>query len=65
MLCAYCKEPMNEGAGVCKACGRKQPMSRVARDKWWRWLTLAVLIVPVLGALIYWAYYSIDPTFWK
>lgn len=28
MQCAFCLEPLNEGASVCKTCGRKQPASK-------------------------------------
>ncbi len=33
VTCAFCREPVNAGATVCKSCGRKQPASDQTRRK--------------------------------
>lgn len=55
MQCAFCKEEMNEGASVCKVCGRSQPLSPEQRKK--RWVIAitgisAFALIGILGWLI-------------
>jgi hypothetical protein len=56
MKCAYCLEPMNEGARVCRACGRKQPAPRDVVERRWRTaglLALAVVAVAPAGYFLW------------
>jgi hypothetical protein len=54
MKCAYCREEMNEGATVCKTCGRQQPPTAEqqtdTRRKWFLVLLVLVFIVPLVAA---------------
>jgi hypothetical protein len=47
MNCAFCLEPMNDGATACKTCGRKQPAGE--QTVTWRWKIAGVTLL-ALGA---------------
>ncbi len=53
MKCIYCLEPMNDGAVVCKTCGRKQPLVGEARTER---LMASVAIVFGIGLATLFAY---------
>lgn len=50
MKCAYCLEAMNDAAKVCKACGRKQPLtSPEIKQRVARYFLAVVAILAVAG----------------
>lgn len=54
--CAYCLEPLNAGASVCRACGRKQPPSAETIAFRWRgfWaLSATAVLVAGVGVWIW------------
>ena len=51
--CKWCREPLNEGAVVCRACRRKQPLPEKVRDRRIAFAILAVFAVAVIGFLVY------------
>jgi len=54
MICAFCLEPINEGARVCKACTRKQPMCDAQRSLMRRMALRLGIAALVVGALALW-----------
>ena len=55
MKCAYCLEDMNEGATVCRACAREQPLpaEQISERRQRFWLILIGSVVGV--ALVGWS----------
>jgi hypothetical protein len=58
MKCAYCLEDMNEGARVCRACRREQPLPPEAVKQRNMKLAVIALVVLAAGAVGYYLYDS-------
>jgi hypothetical protein len=58
MNCVFCLEPMNEGARVCKTCGRKQPASRETVRKRIHVAIAAVVAVAITTAIVSFFWYQ-------
>lgn len=52
-ICVYCREPLNEGATVCRACGRRSPRTQAEKEKlYWIIFGLAVLICGTTAIIV-------------
>ena len=52
-VCAYCLEPLNDGAKACRACGRRQPATEAQVDRRAVVAVLAVLAALLVGVVGY------------
>jgi hypothetical protein len=59
MKCAYCLEEMNEGASVCRVCGRTQPRSPEQRLRRAYFIAVALIVAIPAGVGAYFVYDSI------
>ncbi len=55
MNCAFCLEPMNDGATVCKACGRKHAASS---DVIGHRIGVSVVVIIAIAVLVLVAFFS-------
>ena len=54
MNCLHCLEPMNEGATICKACGRRQRRSLGDLDSFsWFLIAMGAFICVLIGLAIF------------
>ena len=60
MKCGFCLEELNEGASVCRGCGRKQLLSAELRKKYLGCLAMALAAVAIVAGGGYWIYDTIS-----
>jgi hypothetical protein len=58
MKCAYCLEELNDGASVCRICGRRQPLNPTERRRRNNSIALGVVALLAAGGVVYYFYDS-------